>query len=495
MDHPEGDVELLVHITAPATTASDEDYRQLARAAVNFVPSKTTKLSETEGSAVSSSADVVADSFSEELKQDGTVQASPVKCTLPAGMAPREVGDTHPGSRVASDSDAGPAPGTIVGEVIEENSYRGVVSGSQEDENSNDSIIEEVPDSYPVGDVTLDPFASPTRMLEHHLRRIKSAPRSPKRALDHEESQDRPDNIAWSSQKAAKTRFQQTPRVPSSPAQDGTPDPLPMIAVDTNTIVDSAPIYESPVDAGNRVETITSTSQAPATSIRSGESKRETHDTTNGKTLPDAPLRRHQSDHGAKTDAHLTAPALPRSMSAPSETISPEVLESYKKRFSALEVFPPEPQASVDNLDESSFLTPHLRNLAKDVPLEKVYCPRFHPSKAGGPAEKTDLRPLQRGYWLLDMSTWDESSRWTAWSRLHGHISHGTAGWRVWCLRDEACVRIRTYCWASLAGHVYLLLNDASGGRVSCMDVNWIGDDGKPRISVPASTGRGAGTV
>lgn len=482
MDRPEQDVELLVHIAAPATTASDEVYRQLARAAMKFVPLRTTTLPDVEDLTASSSFDVVEDSFAgEPSKQDGPVQAPSVLCASPAGRKPHPANNMGSGPSAALSGRSGPVLGENARKGTEDSSTSIVVAGSQEDENDDDSIIEEVPDSCPAGDVRLDPFVSPTRMLEHHLRRIKSAP-PPKRALEYEENGDRPAEVSGAPRKAAKTRHGQPRRpLPSSP-RSGSPDPLPTIVVDTNIVSESPPIYDSPVEVRDPMET-TSTSQAPATSSQDGEPRSGPHDTTKGKTV----LRRHQSDQGAKTNARLAAPSLARSVSAPSPQVSPKVLESYKKNFSALEIFPPEPQVSVDRQDVSSLLTPHLRKLAKDVPLEQVYRPEFHPPEAD--VSTSDLRPLQRGYWRLDMSTWDESSRWTTWARLHESISQGAAGWRVWCLRDEACVRIRTYCWASLAGHVYLLLNEATGGRVRCTDVEWIGDDGRPRISVLAAMG------
>lgn len=495
MDRPGEDVELLVHIAAPATTVSDEVYRQLARAAMGFIPLKTTTLPDAADLEISSSLDVVEDSFAEEpSKRDGAMQAAPVQCTSLAGSKPHQFGNTGSCPSAALSGTSEPAQRENVGEDIEDSSCIHVVACTQEDEKDDDSIIEEVPDSYPVGDVMLDPFVSPTRMLEHHLRRIKSAPPPPKRALGSEEDRDRPLEVSGAPQKAAKTYPGQTRRpLPSSP-RNGTPDSSPMIAVDTNIVLESPPIYDSPVEVGDPTE-ITSSSQAPTTSSQNGELRQGSHDTTKQKTVRDTPLRRYQSDQGVKKNAHLTAPVLTRSMSAPSSAVSPEVLESYKRKFTALEVFPPEPQVSVDYLDESSLLTPHLRKLAKDVPLEQVYRPEFYPSKAGVSSAKSDLRPLQRGYWLLDMSTWDESSRWTTWARLHESVSQGAAGWRVWCLRDEACVRIRTYGWASLAGHVYLFVNEASGGRVRCVDMKWIGDDRRPRISVPAAMGGGASRV
>lgn len=486
MDRGEDDIELLVHITAAATTAADEDHRQLARAYADFVPSRTTKLREVEDGSVASSVDVVEDSFEGPSKQNGPMQPRSAGCTPAAGGAPRHDEDAKHGSGAAVGLRSRPAPGMDVGEGVESSSYRSVVPGSQAEE--HESLIEEVPDSYP-NSVRLDPFVSPTRLLEHHLRRIKAASRPPKRALEYEAGQGQADDIPAVSQKTAKTRSQQTPRGPSSSPQNGTPDLSAVEAVDIIASSISPPICGSPVETEHHIKTV-SALLPPVTSSQGEGSATEPCESTKNTALPDASLRRHQSDHGAKTTTGPVPPSLARSMSEPSPRVSPEVLESYKKKFSALEVFPPEPPVSVDHLDESALLTPYLRKLAEALPLEQIYRPQFHPSNTSVSADNPGPRPLQRGYWLLDMSTWDESSRWTTWARLHDRISGGAAGWHVWCVRDEPCVRIRTYCWAALAGHVYLLLNEVSGGRVRCIDVAWVGDEGRPRISVPAAMGR-----
>ena len=483
MGSPDEDVELLVHITAPATTTSDEDYRQLARAYLSFDPSHTTALMDPEDSEIASSVEVVDDSFAEDpSKPRGSVEA------FSANKAPRH-GENSSSSRVFT---PGPNSASAAGgQVVRDTESGGsVIAGSQVEEPEDESLIEEVSDSCLTGSVTLDPFISPTRMLEHHLRRLRSSAQPPKRALEYERDEDQLDELAGPPQKTAKTGSQRTPQKSSSLLQEPVLDGMEKITVDATISVDSVLVCDSPNAAGDPVET-TTVSAGPAMSRESEGPARAPPNSMQSPLFPDAPLRRHQSDHGTKTSIAPVAPLLIRSISAPSTAVSPEVLESYKKKFTALEVFPPEPPVSDSHLTESSFLAPRLKKLAEEAPLEQVYRPRFHSSKAGKFGDKSDLRPLQRGYWLLDMSTWDEPARWATWARLHECISEGVAGWRVWCLRDEACVRIRTYCFASLAGHVYLFLNEASGGRARYVDVEWIGD-GRPRISVPAAMGHGA---
>ncbi|SPN97207.1 uncharacterized protein DNG_00721 [Cephalotrichum gorgonifer] len=434
MDLEVEDVELLVHIAAPATAAADERYRELARAYLDFVPSRATKLSELDDPAIASSIDVVEDSFieTEPPKENSIIRTPPADECLPAGGA-----TPHHSTRAVPGCYPDPTPPGHVGGGVEGSSHSPgtVTPSSQGDVRDGESLIHEVPDSYVAGSPGFSQYLSPTRMLEHHLRRMREAGRAQKRPRPPEEAPERVSqgsadkSSARKSQKVARTHSQHAPRPPTSP---------------------------------------------PA--------------------LPGGPLRRYRSDQGAQTIAEPTALPAPRSMSEPPTSSAPEILTSYKKKFGDLEIFPPEPPVSGASLDESSFLTPHLEKLGEEMALQRRYRPLFHPPPSAGGGDGSAHgtgrpRPLERGYWLLDMSAWDETDRWTAWALLHGWISGGGAGWGVWCRRDEHCVRIRTYCWASVAGHIYLLLQVVSRGRSKYVDMGWIGDDGRVRISVPQQRG------
>lgn len=473
MDLREEDVELLVHITAPTTAASDNDHRALARAYMGFVPSRTTKLPDPRDIEIASSVDVIEDSFvGQPSKQGNFAQTSPVEFATPDGRTPYRSGD-----------DAGLNPNSD--SMLEDDSGRGfnsssdgnVIRASQAEQ--HDSIIDEVADSYPHASVSLDSFVSPTRILEHHLRRIRSDGQS-KRLFEDDVGRDQADD-GGVPQKVARTETQEVLEFPLQSLRSHEPGSSPQGDANLTVALTSSPICDSPLAAGPNGATLASTE--PIASTRDGNLR----NAAKGPVLSEPNLRRHQFDQATRTATKPAAPPLTRSTSAPSAGPSPANLEAYKRKFSALEVYPPQPAVSVNNLSGSSLLTPRLKDLAEITPLEQVYHPQFHPSTGEGTLKESDLRPLQRGYWLLDLSTWDEPSRWTTWARLHKHISRGDLGWCAWSCRDEPCVRLRVYCFASLAGHVYLMLNDASGGKLRGMEVKWIGDEGRPRITVPAA--------
>ena len=477
MDSRGRDVELLVHITTPTTAASDDDHRALARAYMGFVPSRITKLSDPDDIGIASSVDVVEDSFVEQPpKQGGFTQTPPVVEFTPDGRSPYRGGD---------DAEPGPNPDPVLGRHYGErecgSSDGNVVSASQAEQ--RDSIIDEVADSYPQASVSLDPFVSPTRILEHHLRRMRSGGQQ-KRLFDDDAGQEQAGEGGLP-RKAARTQTQEVLQFPLQSLRSHEPDSSPPRDLYPTVASTSSPICDSPLAAGPfNGATLASTGATAST-----RNENLVGDITKGPALSEPSLRRHQSDRGTRTAINPAGPPLTRSTSAPSAGPSPADLTSYKKKFSALEVHPPQPAVSVDHLDVSSLLTPRLKDLAGITPLEQVYHPQFHPSTGEGTSKEPDLRPLQRGYWLLDLSTWDEHSRWATWARLHGYISRGDLGWGVWSCRDEPCVLVRMYCFASLAGHAYLLLNDASGGKLRGMEAKWIGDEGRPRITVPATEG------
>ena len=190
---------------------------------------------------------------------------------------------------------------------------------------------------------------------------------------------------------------------------------------------------------------------------------------------PTTPLRRHQSDQGA---FRPKVPQPTRSMSESLLMLDEPPATVRDIHPDALDIFPPEPPISEATMTVASLLTPRLENLARHLDLNKRY----------RPDSLVDLshRPFERGYWLLDCSSWDVESRWQAWIFLAHWIRSGSAGWGVWCRRDESLDWIRTYCWGKIAGHMYLLLYLASVRRLKYMDIYWIGDDGEPKIVVAA---------
>ncbi|KAI9792893.1 MAG: hypothetical protein M1835_007572 [Candelina submexicana] len=158
----------------------------------------------------------------------------------------------------------------------------------------------------------------------------------------------------------------------------------------------------------------------------------------------------------------------------------------------ASEIYPPPPPTTVISFSNGypSQITPTLAMLASIIDLSK----RFQPLHSTRP-----LQPLERGYWLIDTSSWSTHLQDNFWAFLQDLISDGRAGWGVWCTkagdgkdgstgdeegrcsagrRVKECNVIRVYCWGEVVGHVYLVIFLASNRKIKGTGARWIGSGG-----------------
>jgi hypothetical protein len=142
----------------------------------------------------------------------------------------------------------------------------------------------------------------------------------------------------------------------------------------------------------------------------------------------------------------------------------------------ATEIRPPAAPIGTQDLDETNFVTETMENLAKALDLPK----RFRPA-----SQARDLRPCERGYWLLERGLYNDDTFKKAWGFLHNYIGNGAAGWGVWCRRDENWDWIKVYCWGSVVGHVHLVLYLATNREILHKGGNWVDADGQAVITLP----------
>jgi hypothetical protein len=122
-------------------------------------------------------------------------------------------------------------------------------------------------------------------------------------------------------------------------------------------------------------------------------------------------------------------------------------------------------------------VTESLRQLASKMPLSRLYRPQ---------QQMRELRPMERGHWLIDCQGWKEELRGRHWDCLGNFIGKGQAGWGIWCVRDEEYKTVRVYCWGSLVGYIYLLLYMASESKIKGTGACWVGGDGQAIIRMPS---------
>jgi hypothetical protein len=123
-------------------------------------------------------------------------------------------------------------------------------------------------------------------------------------------------------------------------------------------------------------------------------------------------------------------------------------------------------------------VTKTLEKLARDVDINK----RFVVPKR----QTRELRPFERGYWMVNCSAWPEEVRHKAWGFLTNYVGNGVAGWGVWCRRDQEFNWIRLYCWGSIAGHMHLVLYLASQRQLNYTRSTWIDGEGEVVITMEA---------
>ncbi|KAK3111653.1 hypothetical protein LTR53_012874 [Teratosphaeriaceae sp. CCFEE 6253] len=134
-----------------------------------------------------------------------------------------------------------------------------------------------------------------------------------------------------------------------------------------------------------------------------------------------------------------------------------------------LMIRPPEPAVSLNSF--VTHVTPDLSMLADQLNLSERYIPVL---------TTRNLRPLERGYWLIETAGWACELQSAFWAFLMSTVGIGKAGWGVWCLRERAhksdrgLGKVKVFCWGEVVAHVYLMLYVASSSRVRKNGLQWL---------------------
>jgi hypothetical protein len=170
---------------------------------------------------------------------------------------------------------------------------------------------------------------------------------------------------------------------------------------------------------------------------------------------------------GTAKDVYL---ARSTSDTGPPRSSDPSAIEFISR---SLQIKPPSPPVSVDDLDPTSLVSPKLDKLSRDL------------SSRYQPAATRQISPFERGYWLVDCTRWPEATRLDTWVFLTNYLRSGLAGWGVWCTRDELHDWMRFYCWGHVAKHIYLLMYLASGRQIKAKGARWFDAEGEAILDMP----------
>lgn len=107
----------------------------------------------------------------------------------------------------------------------------------------------------------------------------------------------------------------------------------------------------------------------------------------------------------------------------------------------------------------------HLEKLAESMQMGKKYRPKY---------QARDMRPFERGYWLMRLDGWEFEEKVKAWGFLGNYIRRDDkAGWGTRACRDESWDWIRLYGWEHIAGELYILLYVASYRKLKFMEIKY----------------------
>jgi hypothetical protein len=499
-----GDVEILVHTTAPSRGYDDGRYRNLAQAYLDFQPIIRHRLDlEPQSSRRAAFVGDVDTQLEEELPhsmqderesrasyspddEDEFTSESLAQCPSSNILSVMEpLGSPQLSFRSVLDNSDSPAfrpKGPRHRRVSTDMDGRNIQSSVE----SWQAAPSTVADSQPDYDQSLVALPSPTRVLEIYLQNqtrlnvsslAEILPRQRDSGLDlHGISRD----VGADTPEKSSVLYSPSPQNESTTASAarGGGDILPSREDHLGVLKGKQPLssleYAKPPLLVARDDT--QASRMVSSDHASSQQVALPETTSLAKSWPEQPLRpskRQRVDHDSSTFVKITEPSM-----TPDPTSS---MTSNAGSFiwsESLEIRPSAPRTSTANLTAEMLITDPLQQLAKQISSQCQY--------PFAPCEQTrKLRPMERGYWLVNCERWDSNIRSRCWNVLGKYVGRDLAGWGVSCTRDAETRSIRVYCWGIIAEHIYLLLHMASASKIKGTGACWIGGDGITIITMP----------
>lgn len=472
-----GDVEILIHVTAPSKVADDATYRRLAQAYLSFAPGSRANVT-----IPSSPEPAQPQPAAPNQHDDGLFTVLESFCSDSQEMSFKGALDNRFSPRVASRKTrrtATPQP-----HVVPDPHVTTPTAAARD-------LPSQISDSYPMPDAELF-NVTPTRVLQRYMGTRVSTSRSAAQVV------------------TPSPTFADAGDVPQV-------EPPAKTTVDISSSLPTSELNTSQAEKRQRQATIPVTPLAPAESRKRKVEEVEAHDTSimdithissslassdsssiplqrsESDPLPAKRLRRLIQEPGSDTAgltrsaSDTTVPgrnqqpghhiAQPSSSALSSTAALSQVPSSLPppsaSSSSSLSIRPPSPPVGVDDLSLAGLVSAKLAKLAQD--LSSRYRPTLRRRKPD---------PLDRGHWRVDCSGWPAETRAAAWAFLTSYIRNGLAGWGVWCRRSEDHACIKLYGWACIAKHTYLLLYLVSERQVKATGAQWLDADGEVALEV-----------
>lgn len=462
--------EILVHITAPSRAVDDASYRSLAAAYLAFEPRIETPTPLSDGCLPA--VDVaVADQG--ELPATQNTGESPWSSQRAFLLESPDLS-----FRSAADNLSSPGLGKAPRN-----------DGADESQSSWRAPPSVIPDSNPENNLAIPQYCSPTRILEHYLQAHEVSQSEPSQAPRGvavapvrpvaEETGEAPCLAS-----AFNSSFTELGNAPHSISNTASNIPgagvIPQSPLASCRKRGSSPV---PVPASSGTQAVASSSEAPGWNTSTPLSQELVVQPSRADSAP-PPSKRQKgplAKENAKALARSSSDIGPRQEQEKVHRL--DGLQRAHQSLDGLQIYSPAPAVSCETLDPSDFVTETLAKLARDLDINK----RYQPQK-----EHRSIRPFERGYWLVDCTTWAEQLKNTAWGFLTNYVGNGVAGWGIRCCRDKEFRWIRLYCWGAVVGHMHLVLYLASQRKILYTGSTWMGGDGEVVIVMGARTAKSA---
>lgn len=445
-------MEILIHIGAPSRAVDDERYRSLAAAYMAFEPTEIVPISSQSSHDYSKQHDNLPQQW---IAGDGDRRTTSLHDFAGSFESPQ--------ASFRSVVDNADSPRMRMRHAV---SQQIPISFTQASSWQTPPSV--VQDSHPMNHTEFPSLNSPTRVLEHYLQDFES----PLGSSKHEpQSSDRP--VAPTGHNSQHESHRSSPRA----VVPDTPQMIPCTPWVKN--VESEPASKGGKGPGNqnkialkKLQVSPAHDDGPDNEIVEETrflSSSELSSLTRAGSEPGPQSRRLDSLTSPHPLARASSEINPRSSFLSKTPVGFSFLSSHGYTYESLEIRAPDPPTSEPHIEPQDLITRALQKLGRDVGLPA----RFRPK-----VQRRALRPFERGYWLLDASSWDPRLKHDAWAFLANYIGTGEAGWGVWCRRDSDFGGLRMYCWGSIVPHIYYLLWLSSQGEISFMGSSWVDADG-----------------
>lgn len=478
------ETEILVHITAPSTSIDDSIYRAFAQAYLDFQPQGTIEL------------------------PGGT---SPTVPAIQGHSAPSSRALTSPQLSFTSVWDNIKSPALEKGKGTNGSPEKGIDNSYQDGGISQDSWHappSEVADSMPDNDISMEAFNTPTRILKYFLQTAELSSQVSQETEPEDSTtmyEGNKDFISFHTQHNTVPEVytsEQTPPVEEEPGPKRHSVELShynsrVWGRETHMVsTPSRPLRSRSVLAPPTYSSGGAQTRPPDSSAPSSQSEAEscsmvipsTQLPERADSEPPAPkcVKFNRPRGGIQALGRSVSDILPRGSrnAASSASVLPDHVNSTSPRnldWSAkTEIVSIEPMPSNYKLDPRPPVA--LASFVKKVGMAQRYKPKF---------QAREMRPYERGYWLLDLAGWDHGAKVETWGFLGNYIRRdNSAGWGTRACRDEPWNWIRLYGWEHIAGELYILLYVASYQRTKLMELTWYDGAGEKLIIVGARAER-----